>query len=125
MKIKALVMVMLCLMLGVFVTGCGQRAANSQDAIEQSKAKPTVEAQVDYLVGQANGFVNSEEFDEGIAVGKYILSELDKNSEEAKSVIQKAKEKLKKMAEQKAEELKEEAKKKLGDVKGKLGSFGQ
>lgn len=105
--------------------GCSQRAMNSQEAIEKAKAKPNVEAQVNYLVGQANSLINSDAFDEAIKIAKHILSELDNNSDEAKSIIERAKAGLKKMAQKKADELKAEANKKIDDAKKKLGSFGQ
>lgn len=102
------------LIVSLMVFGCGQRAQNSQEAIELSKAKATVEAQAQFLVQQANSFINSDNFDEAIKTAKYILSELDSNSTAAKGIIEKAQAELKKLAE-----------KKLQDVKGKLGSLGQ
>ena len=72
------------------VLGCGQRAQSSSEAIELSKAKATVEEQAKYLVQQANSFISSDKFDEAIATAKYVLSNLDANSAEAKSIIEKA-----------------------------------
>ena len=85
-------------------TGCAQKpqAENAQQAIEQSKTKGSVEAQAQYLVSQANAFVNSQKFDEAIQSAKYVLANLDANSQEAKSVIEKATEQLKQMAQEKA-----------------------
>ena len=94
--------------------GCGQRAQNSSEAIELSKAKATVEAQAQFLVGQANSFVNSENFDEAIKTAKYILSKLDAQSPEAQSIIEKAKTEIKKLADAK-----------LAEAKDKLGSLGK
>ena len=90
------------------VAGCSQqpKAADSQQAIEQSKSMGTVEAQTKYLIDQANAFVNSKDFDQAIQTAKHVLANLDTNSMEAKSVIEKATEEMKKMAQQKAEELK-------------------
>ena len=102
------------LIVGFVALGCGQRAQSSGEAIELSKAKVTVEAQAKYLIQQANGFVNSDNFDEAIKTAKYVLSNLDANSTTAKGIIEKAQAELKKLAEQK-----------MADVKGKLGSLGQ
>lgn len=94
--------------------GCGQRAQSSSEAIDLSKAKATVEAQAQYLVAQANGFINSDQFDEAIKTARYVLSNLDSNSTAAQDIIAKAQAELKKIADQKLQEVKE-----------KLGSFGQ
>ena len=51
----------------------------------------TVEEQVNYLVSQANAFINSQEFDQAIKTSQYILRNLDKSSEEAKGIIETAK----------------------------------
>ncbi len=102
------------LIIGVVALGCGQRTQSSSEAIELSKAKATVEEQANYLVRQANSFINSDNFDEAIKTAKYILSNLDSNSTEAQGIIEKAQAELKKLAEQK-----------IQDVKSKLGSLGQ
>ncbi len=113
-------------LLSFLVLGCSQSTAvNSQEAIEKAKAKPTVEAKVDYLVKEAKTFINKEKFDEGIKTAKFILNNLDKDSKEAKSIMEQAKAKLQALADKKAKELKAEANKKLSDVKGKIKSFGK
>jgi len=102
-------------MLLVNLTGCAQqKAQDSQAAIEQSKSLKTVEEQVKYLVSQANSFVSSKEFDQAISTGKYILANLDSNSQEAKSIIEKATAEMKKMAQGA-----------VNDVKNKLGTLGK
>jgi len=90
------------------VAGCAQqpKAANSQEAIEQAKALETAEAQAKYLISQANAFVNSKDFDQAIQTAKYVLANLDSESKEAQSIIEKATTQLKKMAEEKAAEMK-------------------
>ena len=107
------------------VSACSQRAATSQEAIELSKAKQSVEEQVDFLIGEANAFVNSQKFDEAINTAKYVLAELDKNSQEAQSIIEKAKAELERLAREKMDEAKAEANKAIDDVKGKISSFGK
>lgn len=102
----------------VGVIGCAQKptAANSSDAIQQSKQLKTVEEQVKYLVSNANSFVKSEKFDEAIKVSKYVLAELDQNSVDAKKILEKAQAELKAMAEKKVEEAKAELQKKMGNL---------
>lgn len=102
------------LIIGLMVFGCGQKTQSSGEAIELSKAKTTVEEQAKYLIQQANSFVSSDNFDEAIKTAKYVLSNLDANSTAAKDIIEKAQAELKKLAEQK-----------MQDIKGKLGSLGK
>src|SRR5437879_4060932 len=98
------------------MTGCAQQkpAASSQEAIQQSKQLKTADEQAKYLVGQANSFINSQKFDEAIQTAKYVLANLDSNSVEAKSILEKAN-----------AQLKDSANKAMGDVKNKLGTFGK
>jgi hypothetical protein len=110
---------------GFIAFGCEQRASNAQDAITQSKTKTTVEAQVDYLVSQANAFFNSKNFDEAIATAQYVLSNLDKDSDKAKSIIEMAKAELQKLAQQKVEDLKQDASKAVDGMKQKMGALGK
>ncbi len=101
------VMSAVCFLAGVALVGCGpKRAASSRDAIDASKVMQTVDEKVDYLMGQANAFYNSKEYDQAIEIAQYVLAGLDKNSTAAKDLITKAKGKLAALAEQKADELK-------------------
>jgi uncharacterized membrane protein len=65
-------------------------------------------------VKEANAFISSEQFDQAINTAKYVMSNLDKDSTDAKSIIETAKMELKKMTEKKAEEMKGELQNKLG-----------
>lgn len=103
-----------CLVFSIAVIGCEKKAASSQEAIETSKSLKTVDEQVKYLVGQANAFINSKQFDQAITTAQHVLSNLDQNSAEAKSLLDKATEEMKKVAQGAVD-----------DVKKKLGSFGQ
>lgn len=99
---------------GVILAGCTKKADDSQQAIAQSKELKTVEAQADYLIGQANAFLSSKEFDDAIETARYVLSNLDKESEKAQAVIEMAKVEMQKAAESA-----------VGDMKKTLGNFGQ
>lgn len=122
---KKTVLFLIALAVVLSASACEQRAATSQEAINLAKEKQTIEAQVDYLISQANSFVSSQKFDEAINTAKYILAELDQNSQEAQGIIESAKAGLEKLAQQKIEEAKAEAGKTLDDVKGKISGFGQ
>ena len=81
--------------LSLLLAGCAQeKAASSKDAIEVAKAMETAEQKVDYLLKQANAFYKSEEFQEAVNTVQYILRYLDKDSQQAKDLLQKAKEAL-------------------------------
>jgi len=86
-------------LLSVTVAACAQKAASSTEAIDVAKAMETVEAKSKYLVQQANAFISSEQFDEAIKTAKYVLANLDSESQDAKSIIERAKEELAKKAE--------------------------
>jgi fumarylacetoacetate (FAA) hydrolase family protein len=103
-----------------FAAGCSQppKAATAQDAIQQSEAKQTPQEKVDYLVSQANAFVNGKQFEEGIAVAQHILQKLDANSQEAKSIVERATEELAKVANQKVAEVKT-------DITNKINALGK
>ena len=105
---KALLFIIAVSMIFVGLEGCSQqsKAANAQQAIDQSKSMKTADEQAKYLVGQANAFVNNKNFDQAIQTAKYVLANLNANSQEAKGILEKAAEDMKKMAQQKAEEMK-------------------
>jgi hypothetical protein len=109
-----LILVLIGTALTLGVMGCAKKAANSQEAIATSQQMKTVDEQVKYLVSQANSFINSKQFDQAIQTAQHILSNLDQNSAEAKSIIEKAKAELQKAAQGA-----------VADVQKKLGSFGQ
>ena len=115
MKRNQIVLSVLCAVFVFGLIGCAQqpKSANSSEAIQQAKNLKTAEEQVKYLVSEANAYINSEKFDESIKIAKYILSELDKNSVEAKSILEKAQAEIKALAEKKAEEAKAALKKKM------------
>ena len=125
-KGKMLIFVM-GLTLSFIAFGCSQQqsAANSSQAIEKSQTLSSVQEKANYLVQQANSFINSKNFEDAISTAKYILANLDQNSSEAKSILQRAQEELKKLAEQKLGEVKAGANKAMDDAKNKLGNLGK
>ena len=107
--------VVIFLVLGLTVVGCGQKkAASSSEAIEAANAMETVQQKVDYLIGQAKAFYNSKEYQKAIDTAQYVLAYLDKNSQEAKNLLEKAR-----------DQLEAAARKTVDDVKKKMGNFGQ
>ena len=80
-------------MSATLLTSCAQKpAANAQEAIQQSQSKGTPQQQADYLVGQANAFLSSKNYDQAMAVANHVLTNLDQNSQAAKNILMKAKE---------------------------------
>ena len=107
--------VALAFVLGLGLAGCGQKqAVNSQDAIQQSKTLKTADEQAKFLVSQANSFISSKQFDQAIDTAKYVLANLDANSQDARAALQKA-----------AEEMKKSAQGAVEDMKKKIGGLGQ
>jgi len=86
-------LVAMALALTLSLMGCAQqpKSANSNDAVQQSKQLKSTEEQVKFLISEANAFINSEKIDEAVKTSQYILSKLDSNSSEAKSILEKAK----------------------------------
>ncbi len=103
------VAVLLCVSL--VLVGCGaSKEASSSAAIEKSQTLANVQQKVDYLAGQAKAFINSKQYDQAVAAAQYILSNLDSNSQQARSLISQAKDALAIQAKAKIDE----AKKKFG-----------
>jgi hypothetical protein len=93
------------------LVGCGApKEASSSLAIQKSEAMAGVQQKVDYLAAQAKAFINSKQYDQAVSTAQYIISNLDSNSQEARSLINKAKEELAVQARVKIDE----AKKKFG-----------
>ncbi len=106
---KKLLTLLAAVAIGVSLTviGCGpQKAASSKEAIDASKAMQTVQAKTDYLVQQAKAFYNSKDFQQAVDVAQYVLAYVDKDSQEAKTLLDKAKEQLAEMAKKQMDTLK-------------------
>jgi hypothetical protein len=113
MKTALIIGVVLCFSFSVFLSaGCTKKAGSASEAIQNSQALKTVQEKADYLIKQAQGFYNSKEFQKAIETAQYVLSNLDKNFQPAKDLIEKAK-----------TQLQAAAQKAVGDVGNKL--FGQ
>jgi outer membrane murein-binding lipoprotein Lpp len=89
------------------ISGCSQtqKASSSGEAISIADTMKTVEEKASYLVQQAQAFYNSKDFQQAIDVSQYILNKLDKNSQEAKSLLEKAKEQLQAAAKSMADDV--------------------
>jgi len=92
-----------CLCCGMLVSsGCEKKAASSSEAIQNSQSLKTVEEKAAYLLKQAESFYNSKEFQKAIETAQYVLSNLDKNYQPAKDLIEKAQAQLKAAAQKAA-----------------------
>jgi hypothetical protein len=103
------------LSLSLLLAGCAQeRAASSKEAIETAKTLETVQQKADYLISQAKAFYNSNEFQQAVDIAQHILRYVDRDSQEAKNLLEKARAALASAAKGAVE-----------DVKQQLPGFGQ
>lgn len=110
MRKQLFLVAVICLCCGMLLSlGCEKRAATASEAIQNSQALKTAEEKANYLMKQAEAFYNSKEFQQAIQTAQYVLSNLDKNSQPAKDLIEKAK-----------AQLQAAAQKAMGDVSNKL-----
>jgi outer membrane murein-binding lipoprotein Lpp len=92
---KAYMIFVVCIMLSFVVAGCGaQKAETSRAAIDETKTMQTVQEKTDYLVSQAKAFYNSKDFQGAVDIAQHVLRYLDKDSQAAKDLLEKAKEQL-------------------------------
>ncbi|MCM8756549.1 MAG: hypothetical protein NC817_00740 [Candidatus Omnitrophica bacterium] len=92
MKIKlGLVSILLISSLILISIGCTKKAASSQEAIKNAETLNNVQEKINYLIKQAEAFYNSKEFQQAIQIAQYILNNLDKDSQSAKDLMEKAK----------------------------------
>jgi hypothetical protein len=98
---------LLSLSCSLILIGCGEKkAVSSRKAIDVAKSMETVSQKTDYLIGQAKAFYNSKEFREAIDITQYILRYVDKDSQVAKDLLEKAKDALTSAAESTVEDVK-------------------
>ena len=82
--------VAVALVAGSLIVGCGQKATSSSAAIQHAQTLQTPQEQADYLIGQAQAFLNSKNYQEATATAQYVLANVDKNSQQAKQLLQQA-----------------------------------
>ena len=115
MKGIVLSLIAFAVLTGLVISGCGSaKEASGRDAIDKSQVMTTIQQKTDYLVGQARAFVNSKQFDQAVSVAQYILSNVDSNSQEARSLLEKAK-----------SQLTAQAKSAMENAKKQFGGFGK
>lgn len=91
--VHSLTAAVLCI--GLILTGCGQKkAASSDEAIANAKAMETTQQKVDYLVNQAEAFYESEQYKDAVESAQYVIRNLEKDSKEAREVLEKARKEL-------------------------------
>lgn len=61
-----------------------------QQTIDATKTMQTVQEKAGYLIAQAEAFYKSQKFQETITLLQYVLTSLDKNSQSAKNLLEKA-----------------------------------
>lgn len=108
----------LCLILSLFVYGCGQKkAASSKEAIEKSKTMATLEEKVDYLTEQAEAFYESKEYKEAMDTAQYVIDNLKADAQKAKRILEESQTKFKSVAEKMVADLKEKVNNTIKDFR--------
>lgn len=79
--------------LGV-LAGCSKQAASSSEAIQHAKTLKTLKQQADYLMSQAQAFVDSQDYQEAIKTAQYVLLSVDVHSSAATDLLEQAKAKV-------------------------------
>lgn len=107
MRKNVLLVIVVIVLSWLVISGCGQtqKASSSGEAISIANTMKTVEEKANYLVQQAQAFYNSKDFQQAIDVSQYVLSKLDKDSQAAKSLLEKAKEQLQAAAKSMADDV--------------------
>ena len=93
-------------------------AENSQEAIAVAKTLATVADKKNYLIEQAMSLYNSEKLQDVINIAQYILQYLDKDSQAAAGLLEKAKQALTAKTQEAVGGV-------MGGIKDKLPGFGQ
>ena len=94
MRIKFFVLLMFVMVVPYLLLGCVSKAASSSEAVKQAETMQTVEQKTNYLISQANAFLNSKDYEDAVNTAKYVLANLDKESKQAMDILEKAKAKL-------------------------------
>ncbi len=102
--------VSLCLVVGIAITaffgsGCAKKSASASEAIKNSQTMGTVQEKVDYLIAQAKLFYNSKQYQDAVQAAQYVLNNIDRNSQAAKDMVEKATTQLKNYANKAASDM--------------------
>jgi hypothetical protein len=101
------------LALAPLAASCGTepKAASSREAIQNAEdMQASVEEKSRYLIGQAKSMIASDQFQGAIDIAQYVLTVLDRDSQEAKAILERAR-----------QELASAGQKAVGDAKKSLG----
>jgi len=90
MKRFFLVCIFVGLVFGLAIVGCGKKeSASSQEVIKSSQALKTTQEKADHLISQALILYASGKNKEAAEIARYVLSNIDSNSEAAKGLLEK------------------------------------
>ena len=92
MKKIIVIVIALCLVVGLALISYyrPRKAATIQDAVKKAQTMNTAEKKTDYLLKQAQLFLDSKDFQGTIDLSQYVLRNVDANSKEAKTLVRKA-----------------------------------
>lgn len=109
---RVLIGILSVLLCAGFISACAKKAASGSEAISNTQTMQTTQQKMDYLISQGNAFLNSRQYEDAVQVARHVLADLDKNSAQAQSLIDKA------MA-----QMKETAGKAMSDTQKKMGEM--
>ena len=83
--------IVVCLVAGVALVGCGpKKAETSQEAIKNAQTMKDAPQKEKYLMQQAELFLKQKNFQEAINLSQYVLWNVDANSQDAKTMLRKS-----------------------------------
>ena len=107
MKKSFIIFMALCMAASICMLGCGTKKEESASAaINVAKEMETNQQKIEYLVSQAKAFQKSKEFQGTVEIAQHILRYLDKDSQEARALLEDARNEIIKAAKSAAEDFK-------------------
>ena len=100
------IVIAVCLVIGLaLISYHSGKAATIQDAVKKAQAMNTAQKKTDYLIKQAQLFLDSKDFQGAIDLARYVMRNLDSDSRQAGKLVMKAQDAMavqKEMTEKKA-----------------------
>lgn len=112
MKRFLVILAVFCFVTNFAIVGCApKKAETSLEAINTSKTMQTAEKKTNYLLSQAQAFLDSGKLRDAINTSQYVIRDLDKNSSEAQRILRKSQDAMAVQLQKAAREAREAAKK--------------
>jgi len=79
---------------GLATIGCAEQQESAKEVINESEALESTEDQVEYLIQEAEAFLEEDLYAEARSVAEHVLDNLDSASKEAQDIVKKASSKM-------------------------------